>query len=93
LQGWFVSTRTFLGAINASFHVPTIVLPRRLRIHDCILMDDLLQNDFPPRSVRKINLCRLCLQVESLAEICNPTTGDCILVSAWKGEPTSSKSK
>jgi hypothetical protein len=41
-QGWFVSTRTFLGTINASVHVLTIVLPRRLRICDCILLDDLL---------------------------------------------------
>jgi hypothetical protein len=37
-------------------------------------MDDLLGNDFKARAVKKINLCRLFLQeVESLAEICNPT--------------------
>jgi hypothetical protein len=55
-------------------------------------MDDVLQNNFFPSSIRKINLCRLFLQVESLAEICN-TTGNSILVSVWKGQRPASKSR
>jgi hypothetical protein len=55
-------------------------------------MDDVLQNDFSPSSIRKINLCRPFLQVESLAEICN-TTRNSILVSVWKGQRPASKSR
>jgi hypothetical protein len=55
-------------------------------------MDDVLQNDFSPSSIRKIKLCRLFLQVEILAEICN-TTGNSILVSVWKGQRPASKSR
>ena len=90
--GWFPTTRTFLGGIDASIHIPTTVLPRLLPVDDCILMDDLLCNDYKPSAVKKINLCRLFLQVESLAEICDPT-GNCILDSVWQGERPYSKRK
>jgi hypothetical protein len=92
-HGWFPMIRKFLGSTNASIHVSTTVLPRLLRANDCILMDDLLKNDlFKTSAVKKIALCRLFLQVDSLAEICNPT-GDCILPSVWKGERPVSKSR
>ena len=39
----------------------------------CILMDGLLCNDYKPSAVKKINICRLFLQVESFAEIRDPT--------------------
>jgi hypothetical protein len=41
-------------------------------------MNDLLLNKFTTHKVKKINLCRLFLKVESLAEICN-ATDTCIL--------------
>jgi hypothetical protein len=91
-KGWFPAIQTFLGSINASLHFPTTVLPCLPRANDCILMDDVLSNDFRPRAVDKINLCRLHLQVESLAEICDPT-GDCILDSVWKGDRPRSQCK
>ena len=90
--GWFPATRKFLGSVDASMHIPTTVLPQLLRDKDCILMDDLLANEFKDGAVTKINLCRLYLQVESLAEICDPS-GNCILDSAWKGDRPISKSK
>ena len=55
-------------------------------------MDDLLSNEFKESAVQKINLCRLFLQVESLAEICDPP-GNCILDSVWKGKRPHLKSK
>ena len=55
-------------------------------------MSDLLSNNFKPSAVKKTNLCRLFHQVESLAEISDPT-GHCILESAWKGEHPHSKCK
>jgi hypothetical protein len=91
-QGWFPATRTFLGSINANMQIPNRVLPSLLRVNDCILMDNVLQHDFSPSSIRMINLCWLFLQVESLAEICN-TTGNSILVSVWKGQRPASKSR
>jgi hypothetical protein len=50
-------------------HVPAAALPRLPQANDSILMDEVLNNTFTPRAVKKINLCRLFLQVESLAEI------------------------
>ena len=83
--GWFSSLRQFLGSIDASIYIPTSVLPRPLRFHDCILMDDVLSNVFSNSVTKKINLCRLFLQVELLSEICSPT-GDCILTGIWRGK-------
>jgi hypothetical protein len=82
--GWCTSMHDSLGNIDASIHLPTSVLPRALRQHDCILMDDLIYSIFTPSQVKKINLCRLYLQVECLAKICNPT-GTCILDAVWRG--------
>ena len=84
--------REFLGSIDASIHIPTSVVPHALRANDCILMDDLLLNEFTPSQVRKLNLCRLFLQVENLAEICNPT-GTCLLDTVWRGDRPLSTSK
>jgi hypothetical protein len=63
------ATRSFLRSVNASMHVPAAALPRLPQTDDSILMDEVLNNTFTPRAVKKINLCRLFLQVESLAEI------------------------
>jgi hypothetical protein len=76
-RGWYTSMREFLGSIDASIYLPTPVTPILLCSNDCILMHDLLKNNFTPREIKKINLCRLFLQVESLAEMCTPM-GDCI---------------
>jgi hypothetical protein len=75
----------FLGSVNANIHIPMTVLPIALCSHDCVLMDDVISNDFLTGAVKKLNLCRLFLQVELLSEICSPT-GDCILDSVWHGE-------
>jgi hypothetical protein len=83
--GWVPGIRLFLGGLRANIFTPTMILPRPLRVHDCILVDDILANDFKPRLVTKLNYCRLYLQVERLSDICN-TTGTCILPSVWKGE-------
>jgi hypothetical protein len=83
--GWCTSMRDSLGNIDASIHLPTSVLPWALCQHDCcIRMDDLLCNIYTPSQVKKIYLCRLYLQVECLAEICN-LTGTCILDAVWRG--------
>jgi hypothetical protein len=84
--------RDFLGSIDASIHIPMSVLPIALRSHDCVLMDDVISNDFSTGAVKKLNLCQLFLQVELLSEICSPT-GDCILDAVWHGERPLSKSK
>jgi hypothetical protein len=91
-RGWYTSMREFLSSIDASIYLPTTVTPTLLRANDCILMDDLLKNEFTPRETKKLNLCRLFLQVESLAEICTPT-GDCLLAGVWQGERPCSSSK
>jgi hypothetical protein len=92
-RGWYTSMREFLASIDASIYLlPTPVTPTLLRAKDCILMEDLLKNEFTPREIKKINLCRLILQVESLAEICTPT-GNCILEGVWRGERPCSSSK
>ena len=79
-----------LGSIDASIHVPATTLHQLLRANHCILMEDLLSNDFELSAIKKTNLFRLFLQVQSLAEIRNPT-GNCILESVWKGERPHSK--
>jgi hypothetical protein len=91
-KGWFPAIRTFLGSVDASLCFPTAVLPCLTRANDCILMDDVLSNDFRPQAVDKINLCRLFLQVESFAKICKPA-GDCIHNSVWKGNRPRLQSK
>jgi hypothetical protein len=90
-KGWFPCMRDFLGSVKASIHTPTTVLPTLLRVHDSVIIEDLLANDFTPGQCTKINMCRLCLQVECLSEICNPT-GDCLLDRVWRGERSLSKS-
>jgi hypothetical protein len=62
-MGWYTSMREFLGSIDASLHIPTMVTPQALRISsDCVLMDNLFCNDFTSGEVKKLNLCCLFLQ-------------------------------
>jgi hypothetical protein len=91
-RGWYPSTREFLGSINATLHLPKTVTPKALRLYDSVLMDDLIRETYPSSHVAKINLCRLFLQVESLAEICD-ATGQRILDCVWRGERPKSTSK
>jgi hypothetical protein len=70
---WIGSLRTFLASISASLHLDDPCIPQPQREHDRHLMDMIIQSArFTPQEIRKLNYCRLYLQVVTLADISKP---------------------
>jgi hypothetical protein len=74
---WLASLRTFLASISASLLLDDPCIPPLQREHDQYLMDLILQSTrFTPQEVRRLNYCRLYLQVVTLADISKPNGED-----------------
>jgi hypothetical protein len=86
--GWFYHLRRFLASSEVSIELPLPIfrLPQLLRRGDCNLMDAFLSLKRTPAKIRTLNLCRLYLKVESLAELCD-VDGTKLLPAAWNGNP------
>jgi hypothetical protein len=70
---WCCSLHNFPCLINAHFHIDMVRQPRPLREKDHALMETFLaMKHCTIAELSRRNLCRLCLQVEFLSEICLP---------------------
>ncbi|KAI2505035.1 hypothetical protein MHU86_9391 [Fragilaria crotonensis] len=70
---WIGSLRQFLGSISASIYLDDSYVPQPQRENDIYLMDAIVHSDrFTPTEIRKLNYCRLYLQVVTLSDITKP---------------------
>jgi len=71
---WLTSMRTFMPLINASFELDTNGVPPPQRQHDAYIMDMILEsNQFTALQIRRLNYCRLYLQVVTISDITDAT--------------------
>jgi hypothetical protein len=71
------SLRSFLASISASIQLDDPCVPQPQRENDQYIMDIILQsNQFKPAEVRRLNYCRLYLNVVTLADITKPNGFD-----------------
>ena len=71
--GFFTTLRTFLANTGISIAIAPALLriPRPLRAGDVILMDAFHSLGWTPARIKLLNYCRLHLQAETLAELCD----------------------
>jgi hypothetical protein len=81
---WLDSTRTFLAHSRSQIIIPSLPSPKPFRQNDQIIMDMVIRLSLSAGQVKKINYCRLFLQVTSLSEITN-LEGKHIDLIAWTG--------
>jgi hypothetical protein len=81
---WITSVWQFLAAIVATLNVQKHWVPPLPRMGDRMLMDIALDLGLPPVSLRKINNCRLYLQVLTVSDI-STADGRYLLPSAIEG--------
>jgi hypothetical protein len=81
---WVHSVQTFLHQCNASIRIPNLSSKHPLREHDRTIMSYTTDHDWSITDLRKINNCRLFLQVLYLSEIVS-STGTHILDCALHG--------
>ena len=83
---WFTNLREFLCEVNGSVVTTFIpkVLPKPLRVGDCVLMDTVLADGYKKSDLIAFNRVRIFFGVEMLAEICT-ANGTAIACDAWDG--------
>jgi hypothetical protein len=84
---WVHSVQTFLHQCNASIRIPDLSSKHPLREHDRTIMSYTSDYDWSITDLRRINNCRLFLQVLYLSEIVS-YTGTQILDCALHGHTT-----
>lgn len=86
LEGtWLTSLRQFLASLNASIHFVNSFNLQPLRVHDCALMERLIHStQYGRKRLKRLNFCRLFLQVTFLSEIVN-IDGTHLLPQFWCG--------
>ena len=89
---FFTTLRTFLANTGISIAVAPALLrfPRLLRYGDVNLMDTFHSLGWTPARIKVLNYCRLHIQAETLAELCD-TDGTRILPEAWQGNSLPSR--
>jgi hypothetical protein len=71
---WLSSLRSFLATQKLSIHLDEPGIPPLQRTHDSYLMDHILQsNHCTAAEVRKLNYCRLYLNVVTVSDIAQPS--------------------
>jgi hypothetical protein len=83
-SAWLDSTRNFLAHSRSQIIIPSLPSPKPFRQYDQIIMDMVLRLSLSAGQVKKINYCRLFLQVTRLSEITN-LEGNHIDPTAWTG--------
>jgi hypothetical protein len=75
---WISSLRTYLNIIKVSIQVDEPGIPQKMREHDEYIMDIVITSKkYKPHQVRKINYCRMYLNVTTVSEMTN-AKGDII---------------
>jgi hypothetical protein len=70
---WFASLRRFLATIDAAIQLDNPEVPPTQREHDEYIMDLIMNaRRFSNAEIRKLNYCRLYLQVVTLADVTKP---------------------
>jgi hypothetical protein len=70
---WIQSMRVFLSSIQATIQVDQPSIPSTQRQYDRHLMDVIvMSNRFKPAEIKRLNYCRLYLQVVTLSDITKP---------------------
>ena len=85
---WFASVWSFLATMNASIQVDIPNIPPKQQEGDVYLMDMIIiAKTFSNADVRKLNYCRLYLQVVTLSDI-NKPNGEELDLSMVSGKPS-----
>lgn len=84
---WFVSLRQFLTTIRGSFRFSFASFTSPRREHDVHIMDAISRLNYAPKQLRRINYCRLYLQVELLSDIVT-SDGNRLISTFWSGSIT-----
>ena len=82
---WLKSLRTYLSDTQSSITLQEAPIPTLQRDRDCFLMDLALTLGYRPGDLRRLNYCRLYLNVTLLSDI-TTVTGTTILHQAYIGE-------
>jgi hypothetical protein len=90
---WIASLRKFLDNIKGKIQVDEPGVPVRMREHDQYIMDIAIEsNKYKPHQIRRINYCRLYLNITTLSEITN-AKGDMINPAMIGGEREDTQSQ
>ena len=69
---WLLSMREFLKTVRGSITLQPTYVPELERQHDTFIMDAVIASEwFTPREVKRVNWCRLYLQVTLISDITN----------------------
>ena len=80
------STRNFLASIGAYLELDDPGVPPLQREHDVFIMEEIMKTGrFTTTEIKRVNLCRLCLQVLTLADITR-TNGTELDQSIYNGQ-------
>lgn len=86
---WLTSTRQFLATLSASIAVTRLSIPQPLRLHDsCLMAVFVNQLGYGPTRLRRLNYCRIYLQVTYLSELVD-ASGCCLCSPFWSGDLSS----
>ena len=78
--------RNFLAMINASIEIDDFRPPKLQRLHDCVIMDVVLESgEFTDAEIRRINYFRLYLRAETLSDLTN-VAGTSLDLNKLKGQ-------
>jgi hypothetical protein len=90
---WIPNIRQFLQRIDGSLTIADVTIQPLQRQHDYHVMDPVVTRSlFSPPEVRRINYCRLYLQVLTISDMCN-ATGDRLAPGIRHGQHLWSQSK
>jgi hypothetical protein len=68
---WIPSLRTFLATIDATIELDTDYVPSHQRQNDEHIMDRIINSKaFLPADIKRINYCRMYLQVTTVSDLC-----------------------
>jgi hypothetical protein len=90
---WITSLRTYLGLIQGSIQVDQSGVIELMREHDKYIMEIAIQQGkYKPHQLRRINYCRMYLNITTISEITN-AKGDMIDPAMMNGNKESTISK
>ena len=70
---WIASMRTFPAEQKLSLLLDRLYIPPKQREHDSYIMDHILEsNHYSPAEIRKLNYCRLYLNVVTVSDLTKP---------------------
>ncbi|KAI2514379.1 hypothetical protein MHU86_272 [Fragilaria crotonensis] len=90
---WIASLRHYLANIRASIHVDSGIVPHLEREHDSFIMDWVVHSGkFTAGEIRRINYCRLFLQVVTISDLVT-VDGTYLDLSKVEGAPSLQSSR